>query len=195
MARIEFFYDVVSPYSYLALARLPAWREQTGATVVLRACFLGGLMKAVGNRPPATVPLKGRWMLQDLTAQAERLGVPFRMNPGFPFRTLAAMRLLVTAETSAPQHVEALARALFDVAWAQGGDPDSPESLAAAVAQAGADPALVDAAQDPEAKAALQRATEEAAERGAFGAPTFFWGERMYWGHDRLDLLAWHLSR
>ncbi len=67
---VEFFYDFTSPTAYLAWARLPAIVERTGAKIVYRPMFLGGVMQTTGNRPPGTVEAKGRWMQADLFATA-----------------------------------------------------------------------------------------------------------------------------
>lgn len=185
MPTVEFFYDVVSPYSYLASTRIEAIVADCGAQVVFRPMFLGGLMKTVGNQPPATLPARGRYMLTDLHRWAAFYGIPLTFPSYFPSLTIGAMRALVALpaeERPAPTH------ALFHAYWAEGRDVSDPGVLADVIGQE-----LAGAASDPAAKQSLIDATAEAAERGAFGAPTFFVDDQMFFGNDRLPFLEQHL--
>ena len=89
---VEFFYDFTSPTAYLAWARLPQILQRTGAKVVYRPMFLGGVMQTTGNRPPGTVEAKARWMQADLQRWAKRYNTPFVRNPHFPMMTLMVQR-------------------------------------------------------------------------------------------------------
>lgn len=189
--RVELFFDVGSPYSYLAATQVPALRERTGARVSFRPFLLGGVFKEVGNAPPGGLAPKARWMLSDLTRWAARYGVPFRMSSHFPTNTLGAQRALLAAERLfGEEAMERLAMALFAAMWAEDRDLGSGEELARCAAEAGIDgAALAEAVGDPAVKEALKATTAEAVRRGAFGAPTFFVGDAMFWGNDRLPLL------
>jgi len=133
-----------------------------------------------------TIKPKGEWMLGDLGRHADRYGVPFRMNPHFIFNTLSAMRGAIWAQ--AQGRLEGYDRAMFEAAWATGGDLTTPESLATIAAQAGFDPdAFVAGIQDPAVKQSLIDETNRAVERGAFGVPTMYVGDEMHFGQDRLD--------
>ena len=191
MTTIEFFFDVGSPYSYLAATQVPALAERTGAEVRWRPFLLGGVFKAAGNDMPARVPAKARWMLADLAANAAHLGVPFRMNSHFPVSTLAAQRALVAAESQfGPEVVPTFAMVLFRAMWVEDRDVSVGDELAACAAEAGLEVArLTPHVQSDETKARLKEITEEAVSRGAFGAPTFFVGQQMFFGHDRLFLV------
>ena len=188
MPRVEYFFDYVSPFAYLADTQLPALAQRTGAEIVHRPFFLGGVMQATKNSPPITVPNKGRYMFVEIQRWAKRYGVPANPNPHFPVNTLTAMRVAVAA-LGEPRFGD-LHRALFRAVWVDGKNLADEAVLEATVAAAGLDAAaLLPRAKEQAAKDALRRNTEEAVERGAFGAPTFFVGDEMFWGNDRLDFV------
>jgi 2-hydroxychromene-2-carboxylate isomerase len=188
---LEFFFDVGSPYSYLAATQVGRVGERAGAPVRWRPFLLGGVFKATGNDMPARLAAKARWMLSDLARWAELYGVPFQMSSRFPLNTLRTQRALVAAgrlygETAIP----AYALALFQAYWADDRDVSADAELRALAVAAGLDgDAILQAIDEPGTKDALRLATEEAVQRGAFGAPTFFVGEAMFWGNDRLVLV------
>lgn len=193
----DFFFDVVSPYSYLASTQLEALCTRTGATVRFRPFFLGGLMQATGNSPPLTttvVPKRG-WLLQDVRDWADYYGVPFNFPPfAFPFSSLKAERFLTAVVDDEARRL--LALKLFDSVWVQGKAIDDPARLVELASSVGLDGAALLAASETEGtKNALKAATEELVKMGAFGAPTFVYAGRFYWGNDRLVLLEAALRR
>lgn len=183
--KVEFFYDVVSPFSYLASTQIEAIVADCGATLEFRPFFLGGLMKAVGNQPPALLPARGRYLFTDLRRWAAFYGVPFTMPTPFPAPTLLAMRALVALP---PDALPAATHALFHAHWGEGRDISDPALLTELL---GAE--AVARASDPAVKQALTDATTEAERRGAFGAPSFFIGDELYFGNDRLPFLEQRL--
>jgi 2-hydroxychromene-2-carboxylate isomerase len=188
MPRVEYFFDYVSPFAYLADTQLPALVERTGAEIVYRPFFLGGVMQASKNSPPISVPNKGRYMFSDLQRWSRRYGVPVNPNPHFPVNTLAVMRAAVAA-LAEPRFAD-FHRAMFRGVWVDGQNLADEAVLGAAIAAAGLEPAaILGRAKDPAVKETLKRNSDEAVERGAFGAPTFFVGDEMFWGNDRLDFL------
>ncbi len=188
MARLEYFFDYVSPFAYLADTQLAALLERTGADVVYRPFFLGGVMQASGNKPPITVPNKGAYMMAELARWTHRYGVEMGSNPHFPVNTLQAMRVAVAALDD-PRFPD-LHRAFFRATWIDGRNLGDAATLAEVIDAAGLDGAsLVAKAAEQSSKDSLRRNTEEAVERGAFGAPTFFVGKEMFWGNDRLDFV------
>jgi 2-hydroxychromene-2-carboxylate isomerase len=182
---IEFLFDFVSPATYLAWKRIPALEARTGARVSDVPVFLGGIMQATGNRPPATVPAKGAWLMADLMRTAARDGVPFVMNPHFPVNTLLALRVfgLIEDRDAARRYGDAV----FDAVWRDREDASQPRIVGAALMRAGLDPDLVARAGTEEAKGRIKANTEAAVARGVFGAPTFFVGDQMHFGQDRMD--------
>ena len=187
---VEYFFDVGSPTAYLAWTQLPKIAAETSAVIAWRPMLLGGVFKATGNASPVTVPAKGRWMNDDIARWARRYGVPFAFNPHFPINTLTLMRgatgLQMRRPAELPRYLDVVERAM----WEAPKDLGDPAVLAATLAAAGFDAdefaALV---ADPEVKAKLIATTEEAVARGVFGAPTFFVGDAMFFGQDRLDFV------
>ena len=188
MPVLEFFYDFASPYSYLASTRVEAQARRAGGEVRFRPFLLGAVFKATGNHPPLETPAKLRHAWVDLQRWARRLSVPLAPPPGFPVPSLLALRAALEAERLGK--LVPYTHAVYRACWAEGKDLADPQVLAAAASAAGLDGAAVVAAA-PRYKEALARQTQEAVERGAFGAPTFFvataGGEEMFVGNDRLD--------
>jgi len=192
--KVEFFYDFVSPTAYLAWKQLPAIAERTGGEIVYRPMFLGGVMQTTGNRPPGTVEAKGRWMQADLERFAKRYGVDYVRNPHFPMLTLTVQR--AACGLVERPGFEAYLEAIFNAAWRDAKNIADKAVVAEVLTAAGLDAAEILAlAEDPANKEKLKANTDEAIARGAFGAPTFFVGEEMHFGQDRLDWVEAALAR
>jgi 2-hydroxychromene-2-carboxylate isomerase len=192
MATLEFFYDFTSPYSYLASTRVEELCRRAGASLRWRPFLLGGVLKASGNRAPIEIPAKGRYMLLDLTRWARRLGVPFRFPSIFPVPSILALRAALAADKEGL--LVPLTHAVFRAVWVEGKEIGTPEQLASVLDAAGLPGARL-AAAAPAEKEALVKSTQEAVDRGAFGAPTFFVGDELFVGNDRMDLVEEELSR
>jgi 2-hydroxychromene-2-carboxylate isomerase len=183
---VDFFWDAASPYTYLAATQLATISARTGAAFRWKPMLLGKVFEATGNRMPAAIPAKGRYLFKDCQLWASFYGVPFVMPPVFPVNSVLAGRLALAAAEQGP----AVGLALMQAAWARGLDISLPEVATATLAALGLDAqALMAATQEPVVKDALRSNTEEATRRGVFGAPSFFLGEQMFWGNDRLPLL------
>jgi len=188
--RVEFFFDVGSPASYLAWTQLPALCAQAGAELVHRPMLLGGVFQATGNASPASVPVKGRYTKLDLGRFARRYGVPLVINPHFPIITLMLMRGATGVQMRMPERFQDYLRGVFKALWIAAMNLNEPALTERALRDAGFDPAEIMAlAGDPEVKARLRATTDEAVARGAFGAPTMFVGDEMFFGQDRLDFV------
>ncbi|MBW2394628.1 MAG: 2-hydroxychromene-2-carboxylate isomerase [Deltaproteobacteria bacterium] len=190
MARLEFFFDYGSPYSYMADTQLAGLRERTGCELVYRPMLLGGVFKATGNQSPAMQPIeaKRRYGGVEMRRFVAHYAIPFESNPAFPINTLLLMRTAHAAMAAAV--FPAFHEAVYPAFWAGRVDLGQPEEIIRIVNEAGLDgAALLAAAAEPEVKAALRATTEEAVERGAFGAPTFFVGDQMFFGADRLPFV------
>jgi 2-hydroxychromene-2-carboxylate isomerase len=183
---VEFFFDVGSPAAYIAYTQLPT----LCCEVQLKPMLLGGVFQATGNHSPTTVPAKGAYMMDDLGRYAKRYGVAFNNNPHFPINTLMLMRGAVGLQMREEAKLAAYLDAMFRAIWEDAKDMNDPATVGAVLHAAGFNPAEVLAlTQDPAVKDRLKAITQDAIDRGAFGAPTFFVNGQMFWGQDRIDFV------
>jgi len=187
---LELIFDFGSPNAYLTLKALPELLDRTGADLVITPCLLGGIFKATGNKAPmiqyADAPAKLAYEHLEMRRFIEKHGLgKFRLNPHFPVNTLTIMRGAIVAEDEGnlDDYVDAVNRAM----WEEGLKMDDPQVIATFLAANGFDgPALLARTQEPGIKAKLVANTEAAVARGAFGIPTFFVGDDIFFGKDRL---------
>lgn len=183
---VDFYYDYISPASYIALTRLTELCDRTGATINYKPMLLGGVFKAGGNTSPVMIPAKWAWIQQDFARYAALYDIPYQLNPHFIFSTVNAMRGAMWALSEG--RIEDYNRALYTAAWADGKDLSSAEVMTEVLNSAGFDAQVVmEAMTQPEIKKALINATEAAVARGVFGAPTMFVDDEMHFGQDRLE--------
>ncbi|MGE0737132.1 MAG: 2-hydroxychromene-2-carboxylate isomerase [Alphaproteobacteria bacterium] len=186
---IEFFFDVGSPTSYLAYTQLPKLGRETKNRIVFRPMLLGAVFQATGNASPMMVPAKARYMLDDMVRAAQKFGVPFVMNKHFPINTLHLMRGALAAGEDG--WLMQYCNVVFSGMWVQNLNMGDPEVVARALTDAGLDAATIAAkAGQTWIKEKLKANTDEAIERGVFGAPTFFVRGQMFFGQDRIDDVA-----
>lgn len=198
-ARIDVIFDFGSPNAYLALKVLPDIAARHGATIKLIPCLLGGIFKLTGNQAPfsAFAGIKGKleYEHQEIARFVRRHGVAaFSMNPHFPINTLALMRGMVAAQHMgvADAYLDAVLRGM----WEDGERLDDPEVFLAVLNRAGIDGAgLVALSATPEIKGELAANTDAAVARGAFGIPTFFVDDEMFFGKERLGQIEELLAR
>ena len=195
---VEFIFDFASPNAYLAHCILPDIARRTGAEIKITPCLLGGIFKLTGNQAPMTAfgDVKGKLAYEALETRRfiEKHGLSqYRHNPHFPINTLLIMRGLIAARRMGVEG--AYTRAVFAGMWERGLKMDDPAVVADVLTEAGLDArALLDATQDPEVKAELIANTEAAAARGAFGIPTFFVGDEIFFGKERLGQVEEQLA-
>jgi 2-hydroxychromene-2-carboxylate isomerase len=197
--RLEFLFDFASLNAYLAYRALPAILARTGAELAIEPVLLGGLFKATGNQAPFTAfrHVKGKIeyeMLEIRRFVKKHDLTNYRMNPHFPVNTLLLMRGLIVARAH-DEEAAYLEMGLKGL-WEEGLKLDDPDVLAARINAAGL-PArrMLEEAQTPEIKQSLIESTARAVERGAFGVPTFYVGDEMFFGKDRLGQVEEELAR
>ena len=196
---LELLFDFASPNVYFAYRALPTILVRTGAKLVITPCLLGGLFKLTGNRAPfeAFAGVKGKVayeMLEIRRFVARHRLTKFRMNPHFPVNSLKLMRGLVAAQTLGVEaaYVEAGLQGL----WEDGLDLADAAILAERLNKAGLDAEkLISLSETPEIKQRLVDLTQSAADRGAFGLPTFFVGKEMFFGKERLAQIEEELAK
>ena len=193
-SNIEFLFDFASPNAYLSYHVLTGVAERNGATLTLTPVLLGGLFKLTNNQAPmqAFGEVKGKLEYDMLETQrfiaAHQLN-QFTFNPHFPINTIMLMRGFIAAQQMGvvDQYVDVNLSAM----WEREQNMGDPEVAAGVWQSGGLDAtALVDAVQTQAVKDALLHNTQQAAERGAFGVPTFFVGDEMFFGKERIVQIA-----
>jgi 2-hydroxychromene-2-carboxylate isomerase len=180
---VDFAFDYASPWSYLADATLA--RHFDPARVRYVPVYLRGFDSFKTGVP--YTPSKLAYLLKDMVRSAAHLEVPVTMPPVFPINGLYALRAALAAQRDGG--FPGFHAAMFRAAWAEGRDVSSRDTVAAIAREAGA-PAAAEGMDDPAIKDALRTGTEATVARGAFGVPTFFVGDEMYWGHDRMHFAS-----
>ena len=179
---IEFFFDLVSPYSYLASEKIEELAKQNNRELIWKPFLLGGLFKALDAPPaPGLLPYKKPYLFKDLDRLAKFHGIPFKTPSEFPRLTVKPLRVLLSLPK---EDLSEAVHQLYRAYWVEDRDISDASVLADLL---GAE--AVEKTGDPEIKQSLIQATDEAVSRGLFGAPTFLVGQEMFFGHDRMDLL------
>jgi len=186
----QFMFDVGSPNAYLSHQAIPDIEKRTGAKFEYVPILLGGIFKATNNKSPAEtlagVKNKPKFMQIETERFVKRFKVqPYVWNPFFPVNTLNLMRAAIAAQLEGV--FEKYVEATFHHMWREPKKMDDPAVAIAALTSSGLDGAkLLARAQEPDVKARLLDTTQKAVERGAFGSPTFFVGDEMFFGKEQL---------
>jgi 2-hydroxychromene-2-carboxylate isomerase len=190
MAKVEFHFDFGSPNAYLAHLVIPEVERRTGVKFEYVPVLLGGVFKMTNNRSPAEsmAGIKNRLEYENLERQRFIRGhgiTQFTWNPFFPVNTLLIMRGAVAAQLE-----DVFARyvdVVFKAVWSDQKKMDAPEVVRTVLQQSGLDAdRLLGRTAEPEVKDRLLKNTQESVARGTFGAPTFFVGDEIFFGKDRL---------
>ena len=183
---VTWYFDLVSPFSYLALPRVEALARHR--PVLFRPVVLAALLKHWGQLGPAEIPPKRVHTYRLCQFMAERAGLAFRFPPRHPFRSLDALRLLAALDGRADA-----VRAAFDFVWVEGRDPSEPAERDALCARLGVGDfeALVTARA---AKDRLRAWTDEATDAGVFGVPSLAVDGAVFWGVDALEMARAYLD-
>jgi 2-hydroxychromene-2-carboxylate isomerase len=170
---VDWYFDFVSPYSYISLYRL----KEISAPVAYKPVLFAGLLNHWGQKGPAEIPAKRKWTYRWCTWWAKELGIPLRFPAEHPFNPLPHLRLALACG-SRPDAV----KRIFDSIWMSGANASA--AFPSLCRELG-----VDDAQIQEAKDLLRRNTEEAAARGVFGVPSFVADGEVFWGADAIEFL------
>ncbi|ASL46347.1 2-hydroxychromene-2-carboxylate isomerase [Burkholderia sp. AD24] len=185
---LQFWFDFGSTYSYLSMMRIEALAQQRGVAIEWRPFLLGAIFKSFGwdNSPFVLQKEKGAYMWRDMARQCEKCGLPWTQPSEFPRRALLPLRV---ALVGAQQHwIGAFCKRMMQINFVDDRNIDEPDLVARALSELDL-PAeeIIAAALSEQNKRAMRAQTDEAVRRGIFGAPTFFVGEEMFWGNDRLE--------
>ncbi|MCA9666539.1 MAG: 2-hydroxychromene-2-carboxylate isomerase [Myxococcales bacterium] len=185
---LDFYFDFISPYAYLAFTQLPALRQRTGAVIRYQPVLFAGLLGAHGQLGPAEIPAKRAWVGANIMRIAARLGVPLDAPLHHPFNPLLALRAVEALDDQGER--ERAAGAIYAAVWAERKHVAEADVLAGVLDDAGFDGArVVERTRDDAVKGALRAATDRAIAGGVFGVPTFVVGGigGVFWGCDDLD--------
>jgi 2-hydroxychromene-2-carboxylate isomerase len=174
---VDWYFDYVSPFSYIALHRLP----ELDVPVHFKPVLFAGLLNHFGQKGPAEIPAKRKWTYRWCTWWARSLGVPFRFPAAHPFNPLPYLRLSLAAGNK-PEVV----RRIFDAIWTTGEDAGDTERFTGLCKRLGVDTAAL---SSPEIKDGLRKNTDDAVLRGVFGVPTFVASGEVFWGADAVDFV------
>jgi 2-hydroxychromene-2-carboxylate isomerase len=165
-------------------------KAETGASPVYLPMLLGAVFKATGNASPASVPAKGKYIFVDFKRFADNYGVPLKTNPFFPIITTTLMRMLTGLQMRSDARVHEFMDTIFKAIWVDAMNLNAPEVVEQVLREAHFDPVeLLQLANEQATKDRLKDITTQAVDRGVFGAPTFFVGQDMFWGQDRIEQL------
>jgi 2-hydroxychromene-2-carboxylate isomerase len=190
MSDVEFHFDFGSPNAYLSHLVIPSVEKRTGVRFEYVPILLGGIFKLTNNRSPvetfAGVRNKMEYQRIEMDRYVRRHAITrFEFNPHFPVNTLALMRGAIAAQQLGV--FERYVDEMFRHMWAEPKKMDDLNVLRAVLVDHGFDAdRLLELAQTPDVKEELQANTQRSVDRGAFGAPTFFVGDDIYFGKDKL---------
>lgn len=195
MAHIDYFFATLSPYAYLAGNRLEKIAAKHGATITYKPFdLISGFGRTGGQPPKDRHPSRQEYRAMELTRQAKKLGMPFKLQPAFWPTNGAPSSYAIIAAQAEGGDVGKLCQLIMHAVWAEDRDIAQDDVVRDCLAKAGFDPALAD-------KGLLQgadtfaRNLEEAVERGVFGAPFYIVDDgQKFWGQDRLEDLDLHLA-
>ena len=196
---VDFIFDFASPNAYFAHHAVKAIAHRTGAAVNYIPCLLGGIFKLTNNQAPFVTfkDVKGKLdydMLEMRRFVAEHNLLNFKMNPHFPMRTIIIMRGAIAAQEQGV--FDAYLETVLKACWEDGKNMSEAEVVLEVLNAAGLDgQKLLESTQDPAVKAKLIANTEAAVARGTFGIPTFYVGDEMFFGKDRLKQVEAEIVR
>ena len=186
----DYYFDFGSLATYLAHTQMDKIKAETGASPVYLPILLGAVFKATGNASPASVPAKGKYIFVDFKRFADSYGVPLEINPFFPIITTTLMRMVTGLQMRSDARMHEFMDTIFKAIWVDALNLNAPEVVEQVLREAHFDPVeLLQLANEQATKDRLKDITTQAVDRGVFGAPTFFVGEDMFWGQDRIEQL------
>ncbi len=195
MTGLTFWFDVHSPWVYLASFRVGDIARKHGLALAWRPLHLPRLLDDIGGvKPLESTPARVAWFRQDIRDFAELQGVPLKAHPDYPLRNSRALRACLYAAEQG--RAEDFVRRVLRGYWAEQADITDLDQLARWALETGVDAEGVKAAAVSEDyKRKIDANTQEAIARGVFGVPTVDTGTKLYFGNDRLDLLDIHISQ
>lgn len=186
MKHLRFYFDVISPFAYLAFERLPKALDGLSYSVEYHPVLFAGLLSHWGQKGPAEIEPKRAWTFRHVSWQAHRDGVVLKMPAQHPFNPLALLRLAIACAPEGGTPGRYVCEQIFRHVWVDGGDPNDPQRLADLAKRLAP---KIDPTGDA-AKQALKASTSQAIAQGVFGVPTIEVDDRLFWGVDSLEMVS-----
>ena len=185
MIHIDFYFDPISPYAYLAFERLPEVLQGLSYSVSYRPVLFAGLLAHHGQKGPAEIEPKRAWTFRQVHWQAQQHGLPLQTPTEHPFNPLALLRLALACAPAGDTPNRHVCEQILKHVWCHGGSANDPVRLAELTARL----APARSATDADVKQALKDATDQAIKLGVFGVPSMVVDGRVFWGLDALPML------
>lgn len=192
MKPIEFWFDYISNNAYLAWSALQAVAARHDCEIISQPVVFAGLLNHYDSKGPAELPVKNHWMIRNVLRKARLEGLAIAPPASHPFNPLLSLRATLAITDSAQRN--AFISAMFKAIWAEQQNPADEETILRAAQAVGLDGNdLIQDAQDPDIKDALQVQTRVAIRKNLFGVPSMVVDEEMFWGYDDLKYLELYL--
>jgi len=190
----DFYFDFVSPYSFLAHKEIKKIELKTSIKIIYKPILLGGLHNLHGIKAPAFIPAKAKHMVRDCKLIAERNNIKFRFNTYFPIRSLNLMRGVFVAEED--NFKSYYIDNIFNAIWQDGLNMNDENIVQRVLKNLNINPkTFVLRSTSSSIKDVLKKRTSEAYEKGIFGAPTFVSNNKIFWGQDRIEFVLKEASK
>ena len=190
----DFYFDFISPYSFLAHKEIKKIENKLSIKVVYKPILLGGLHNLHGIKAPAFIPAKAKHMVRDCKLIAERNNIKFRFNTYFPIRSLNLMRGVFVAEED--NFKSYYIDNIFNAIWQDGLNMNDENIVQRVLKNLNINPkTFVLRSTSSSIKDVLKKRTSEAYAKGIFGAPTFVSNNKIFWGQDRIEFVLKEASK
>ena len=184
----DFYFDFVSPYTFLAHKKITRIENEHSVKVKYMPILLGGLLKLAGIKADMDIPIKGKYMIKDCKLWAEKYNIEFKFNNYFPINTLDLMRCVLVAEKNGCN--KKFIDKIFDSIWKYGLNLNDNSIIEKLIKNLGINPkTFLSESIDLKIKDELRERTDEAHKKGIFGSPSFIVNNKMFWGQDRLEFV------
>ena len=191
---LEFYFDFISPYSFLAHKQIRKIENKEGIKIIYKPVLLGGLHNLHGIKAPAFIPAKAKHMVRDCKLIAEKNNIRFKFNSYFPIRSLNLMRgVLVAEEDNVKKYY---IDNIFNTIWQDGLNMNDAIVIQKILQNLNINPKTFSLRTTSSLiKDLLRKKTNEAYEKGVFGAPTFIVNNKIFWGQDRIEFALREASK
>ena len=182
----DFYFDFISPYSFLAHKEIIKIERKNSIKIKYKPILLGGLHNLHGIKAPAFIPAKAKHMIRDCKLIAEKNKIKFKFNSYFPIKSLNLMRGVFVAEED--NYKSHYIDSIFNAIWQDGLDMNDENVIKKVLKNLNVNPTtFILRSASSSIKDSLRKKTNEAYEKGIFGAPSFVSNNKIFWGQDRIE--------